>query len=44
MARSRVLMLGLVNSAKQLRNLACRRVNLTILSSTETLVQVSFCW
>ena len=37
-------MLGSVNSAKQLRNLACRRVNLTISSSTKTLVHVSFCW
>ena len=37
-------MLGSVNSAKQLRNLACRKVNLTIPSSTETPVQVSFCW
>ena len=27
-----------------LRNLACRRVNLTTLSSIGTLVQVSFCW
>ena len=37
-------MLGSVNSVKQLRNLACMRVNLTILSSTGTPVQVSFCW
>ena len=37
-------MLGSVNSAKQLKNLACRRVNLTIPSSTGTPVQVSFCW
>ena len=37
-------MLGSVNLAKQLRNLACRRVNLTILSSTGNPVQVSFCW
>ena len=37
-------MLGSVNSAKRLRNLACRRVNLTIPSSTGTPVQVSFCW
>ena len=34
--------LGSVNSAKQLRNLACRRVNLTIPSSTGTPIQVSF--
>ena len=33
-----------VNSAKQLMNLACRRVNLTTPSSTGTVVQVSFCW
>ena len=37
-------MRGLVNSAKPLRNLACRRVNLTSPSSTGTPVQVSFCW
>ena len=37
-------MLGSVNSAKQLINLACRRVNLTIPSSTGTPIQVSFCW
>ena len=37
-------MLGLVNSAKQLRNLACKRVNLTIQFSTGTPVQVSFYW
>ena len=36
-------MFGSVNSAKQLRNLAFRRVNLTIPSSTKTPVQVSFC-
>ena len=37
-------MRGLVNSAKSLRNLACRRVNLTTPSFTRTPVQVSFCW
>ena len=37
-------MLSSVNSAMQLRNLACRRVNLTIPSSTGTPVHVSFCW
>ena len=37
-------MLGSVNLAKQLRNLACRIVNLTIPSSIRTPVQVSFCW
>ena len=37
-------MLGSVNSAKLLRNLAYRRVNPTIPSSTKTPVQVSFCW
>ena len=36
-------MLGLVNSVKQLRNLACRRVNLITPSSAGTPVQVSFC-
>ena len=30
---------GLVNLAKSLRNLTCRRVNLTTLFSTGTLVQ-----
>ena len=34
-------MRGLVNSAKSLRNLACKRVNLTIMSSTGTPVHVS---
>ena len=37
-------MCGLVDSVKQLRNLARRRVNLTTLSSTGTPVQISFCW
>ena len=37
-------MRGLVNSANPLRNLACRRVNLTTPSSTGTPVQVSFFW
>ena len=37
-------MLGSVNLAKQLRNLACKRVNLIIPSSTGTPFQVSFCW
>ena len=36
--------LDLVNSTKPLRNLIRRRVNLTTLSSTGTLVQVSCCW
>ena len=40
----RVHVRGLVNSAKLLRNLACRRVNLTTPSSTGTPVQVSFYW
>ena len=44
MACSRVPVFDSVNSAKQLRNLVCRRVNLIIPSSTGTLVQVSFCW
>ena len=35
---------GLVNSAKPLRNLACRRVNLTTLSSIGTPVHVSLCY
>ena len=35
---------GLVNLAKLLRNLACKRVNLITPSSIGTLVQVSFCW
>ena len=35
---------GLVTSAKSLRNLACKRVYLTISSSTGTLVHVSFYW
>ena len=35
---------SLVNSAKLLRNLACRRVNLTTLPSIGTPVQVSFYW
>ena len=43
MAGSRVPVLGSVNSTKQLRNLACRRVNLAIPSSTGTLIQVLFC-
>ena len=38
------LVCGLVNSVKPLRNLACRRVNLTTPSSTGTPVQVSFYW
>ena len=37
-------MRGLVNSAKPLKNLACKRVNLTTPSSIRTLVQVSFNW
>ena len=37
-------MRDLVNSDKQLRNLACRKVNLTTPSSVGTPVQVSFCW
>ena len=42
MVCNRVHVRGLVNSAKPLRNLACRRVNLTTPSSTGTPVQVSF--
>ena len=41
---NRVLMHGLVNSTKQHKNLACKRVNLTTPSSTGTPVHVSFCW
>ena len=41
---NKVLVCALINSAKPLRNLACRRVNLTTSSSTGTPVQVSFCW
>ena len=37
-------MRGLVNSAKPLRNLACRRVYMTTSSPIGTPVQVSFCW
>ena len=43
MVCNRVHVRGLVNSAKPLRNLACRRVNLTSPSSTENSVQVSYC-
>ena len=35
---------GLVNSTKQYKNLACKRVNLTTPSSIGTPVHVSFCW
>ena len=41
---NRVRVRDLVNSAKPLRNLACKRVNLTTLFSTRTPAQVSFCW
>ena len=37
-------MRGLVNSAKPLRNLACRRVNLTTSSSTGTPIHLSLYW
>ena len=37
-------MLGLANSARQLRHLACRKVSLTTVSSMKILVLVLFYW
>ena len=37
-------MRDLVNLVKSLKNLTCRRVNLSTSSSTRTSVQVSLCW
>ena len=39
-----VPMLGLTNSVRQLRHLACRKVSMTTLSSIKTLVLVLFSW
>ena len=37
-------MLGLENSVRQFRHLACRRVSLTTLSSIKIIVMVLFYW